>query len=214
MRRQERVVLGADRREHRVVLRDEDVRDRRERTELGIARPGAFGGADDLDDARLRLADDDRVDDPREGDRVGERERAPRDDERMPAVAVPAPRRNARGSQHAHEAGDLELVRHAEGEHGQLFDGAHRLVGDGMLRLPSRVSLALVVEERTLAREPLRLHERAVDALVAQRAHSDVVRRRVAERDRERRLFGDPPSLVGKPPADALPHGHHDKPVK
>ena len=67
-----------------------------------------------------------------------------------------------------------------------------------------RVRLALVVEERALAGEPRRLHERAVDALVAERAHPDAVRRRVAERDRERRLLGDPSGLVGDASPDAL----------
>ena len=74
----------------------------------------------------------------------------------------------------------------------------------GRSGLERGVALALVVEEGALAREPRRLHERAVDALVAEGAHPRAVRRRVAERDRERRLLVDPANLVGQAPPDSL----------
>ena len=164
-------------------------------------------GADGGDDARVGLAHDDRVDDPGERQRVRERERPAREDERMARVALATSGRNARRVQHADEPGDLELVGDAEGEDGELLDGAQRLVGDRMLRLARRVALALVVEKGPLAGEAGRLHERAVDALVAEGAHPDAVGRRVAERDRERRLLCDPPDLVGQAVPNSLVQG-------
>ena len=139
--------------------------------------------------------------------RVGEGERPAGDDERVARVALAAPRRDARGLEHPDQAGDLELVGDAEGEHRELFDGAQRLVGDRVLGLERRVGLALVVEEGALAGQPRRLHERAVDALVAERAHARAVGRRVAERDREGRLLVDATRLVGQAPPDTLAQG-------
>ncbi len=158
-----------------------------------------FGRADGGDRARVRLADDDGVDDARERHRVRERQRAAGDDERMALVTLASSRGDVRGVEHAHEAGDLELVRDAEGEHRQVLDGPHRLVGHRVLRLVRRVGLALVVEKGALAGEPRRLHEGAVDALVAERAHPGAVRRRVTKRDRERRLLLKPTYLIGQP---------------
>ena len=83
-----------------------------------------------------------------------------------------------------------ELVGDAERQDRELVDGPHRLVGDRRLGRARGVGLALVVEERPLAGKTRRLHQRAVDALVAQGAHPHAVRRRVAKRDGERRLLG------------------------
>ena len=204
---QDRVVLRAYWGQIFVARPDEDVGNLGEAVELRLARAARLGRADRRHHARIGLADDDRVDDSGEGHRVGERERPARDDERVAGIAVASPGGNAGRVEHPHEPGDLELVGHAEREHGELFDGAQRLVRDRPFGLERGVGLALVVEKRPLARQPWRLHQGAIDALVPQGAHPGAVWGRVTERDRERRLLVDPTYLVGQPPTHTLAQG-------
>lgn len=122
----------------------------------------------------------------------------------MASVPLTTPRGDPGRLEHPHHARDLELVGHAEGEHGELVEGPHRLVRDRMLGQTRRVDLALVVEERALARHPGLLHQRAVDTLIPEGAHPYAIGRGVAERDGERRLLGDAPALVRETSTDAL----------
>ena len=179
----------------------------REAVELGLASSASLRREHRRHDARVGLSDDDRVDDPGERHGVGERERPAGEDERMASVAFPPPRGNAGRVEHAHEPGDLELVGDAEREHRELFDRAQRLVRDRSLGLERSVRLALVVEKGALARQPGRLHEGTVDSLVAEGAHPGRVGRRIAERDRQRRLLVYPTYLVGQSPPDTLAQG-------
>ncbi len=200
-------VHGADGGERRVARGDEHVGDGGESVELRLAGGPGLRRVDDLDHASLGLPHDDGVDEGAQRRRVREGERAPRDDERMASVPVPPARRESRRLEHADDAGDLELVRDAEGQDGVRVDGAHRLVRHRVLGGARRVPFALVVEEGPLAGDPRRLHQGAVDALVPEGAHPDGVGRRVAERDREGRLLGDPPRLVREALPDALAEG-------
>ena len=119
---------------------------------LGVRRR-ALEDAQHLDGDHLGLADDDRVAERRERQRVRERERAAGEHERMPArVALLAQRRDRRGLEHADEAGDLDLVGDAHGDDREVVERAKRLVADGP-RLRREVVLRLVVEDDALARE-------------------------------------------------------------
>ena len=112
-----------------MVGRDEDVRERRQAIELARAPPGAADGlelAQHLDGDRLGLADDDGVDQPGERERVGEGEGTAGEEERVALVAVDAPRGDAGGLEQRDETGELELVRHADGDDGE---GVERLLG-------------------------------------------------------------------------------------
>ena len=162
------------------------------------------GRLDDLHDSGVGLAHDDRIDDAGEWQWIREGKGTARDDERVSAIAITAPRGNAGGLQHARDARDLELVSDAKGQDWQLLDWPKRLVSDRVLRKVGGVLLAFVVEEGPFARDPWSLHERSVDALVTERAHSNAVGRGITEPNGERRLLDDAPDLVDEAAADSL----------
>jgi hypothetical protein len=72
-------------------------------------------------------------------------------------------------------AGELDLVRDAHGEDAELPELAQGFVGDGAFDVRAR-PIAVVGQKRAFAREARHALNRAVDALVTERAHADAVR--------------------------------------
>ncbi len=162
-----------------------------------------------LEGHQLRLADHDGVDDRRQRQRVREGERTAGEDERI-ALGIVLPRDARRGDvrrlEQRDQPGHLQLVGHAHRDHRERVERLERLVGE-RARLQQRRAVGLVVEEHALAGQLRRLHDRAVDALETERAHSRGIGRRVGERDREGRLLADATDLLAEPIADASAHG-------
>ena len=190
------------------MLGNEDVRDLREGVpgrRCDARSPRSCGYVDDDD---LGLADDDRVAERRERQRVREGEGTACEDERVTLVALGSKRRDPCGLEHAEEAGDPASRRRARGDDRVLVEPAPRLVADRS-RLEREIALGVVVEHHALGREPRRFVDRAVDALVAERAHRSGVRRRIEERDGDRRLLVEAADLVGQALPDVLARTSH-----
>jgi hypothetical protein len=186
----------------------EDVGQRRERVEGRLAgEAGAAGtiavarvahGAERLDRERVGLAHHHGVGEGGERERVRERERAPRQDERVPRGALLAERRDGGRLEQLDHAGELELVRHRERDDRHLAQRAQALVRE------RRVAEARLVvgEEGPLRAHPVLGLHRLVDLEEAERAHPRAVRRGVREPDAERRALVDPPDLGAEATAD------------
>src|SRR5207245_11602892 len=100
-------------------------------------------------DQVLGLAENDHVCEGRERDGIGESQRAPTDDERVPLVPVLAEDGDPGQIEHVEEAGDLQLVADGKSETGKTADGLLRLVrADRNARLAP--GLNVVGKERPL----------------------------------------------------------------
>src|SRR5687768_17512222 len=98
----------------------------------------------------------------------------------MALVALFAKGGNAGCFEHAEETGDLSLVRDARRDDRKGIEPTHRLVRERS-RLESELVLRFVVEDDALAREPGRFGDRAIDALIPERAHGRAVGRWIEE---------------------------------
>ena len=147
-----------------------------------------------------------------ERDRIREGERAAADDERMAFVALLAMQGDAGEIQHVEEAGELELVADGEREAGELRHGLLGLVG-AERHAGFAPGCDVVGKEGALGGGVVVRVDLAVDGLVPERAHPDVVGARIAERDARPRLLAQGALLVGEPGADWFEEGpaHADR---
>src|SRR5262249_51004591 len=134
---------------------------------------------------------------------VRERQRPADYDERIRVAALVGEHGNTGEVEHLEHARDLELVAHRKGDDVELRHRPLVLVGDQ--RQPRRGTLGDVVGQKgALGGGVWTRVDLAVDGLKAERAHSDVVGARIAERDAARRLLEDRPLLGAEPVRDRL----------
>jgi len=111
----------------------------------------------------------------RERGRVRERQRPARDDQRMVILAILAQHGNARELERLDDARDLELVRDRVRE--------HRIAADRLPGLERLEPARCLRQHRAIGGDVRHRVERAIDLLVAERAHRRAIRARIHERD-------------------------------
>jgi hypothetical protein len=146
-------------------------------------------------DELLRLALNEHVHEGLQRIRVREGQRPTSHDKRMPLAALLLQQRQPRELQHREDAGQLQLIRHREGQHGEAGDGGLGLIGEE-LRPRTAVRLHVLREEGSLGGGAWVEVDLPVDRLVAKRAHPHVVGARVAEGYPVGRLLAERALLV------------------
>jgi hypothetical protein len=161
-------------------------------------------------DHHLGLAQDHHVRQRTGGHGVRERQGAADDDQRPgPGLARPlaGERRNSGQVQTVAHAGDLQLVGQRERHDRKLGDGTARLVG-GQRFAPAAGVGGVVGQEGPLGRHSGQGVQLAIDCLVAERRHADVVGAGVHEGHGQVRLLVQGPHLVAQTLRAQLTEAH------
>ncbi len=202
-RRQPAVVGLGDHTASRRPARNVKSRERSERVEQNVPARTSVERVQQFVDRVLCFAKHEHVDERLERRRIRERERPAGNDQRMGLVAVLCERRDTGEVEHLEQAGDLELVTHRKCNNFRVDNGPLPLVGDKRHSRRSPVG-RVVGQKRALCGRVGAQVDLAVDRLEPERAHADVVRAGVAERDAEGRLLEDRSLFGGEPLVDRL----------